>query len=81
MGDSADETPWGLLGLAGTLSLCCVGTATLAGGVAVVGSTAAATTAASGATGGLGGILISGIVTAVSVFVIGIVLRWRAQDE
>jgi hypothetical protein len=81
MGDSADGTPWGLLGLAGALSLCCIGTATLAGGAAVVGSTAAATTAMSGATGGLGGILISGIVTAVPLFVIGISLRWRTQDE
>lgn len=80
MGSSADGSPWGLLGLAGALSLCCIGIATLAGGAAVAGGTAAGATAVSGAAGGLGGILVTALVTALPLFVIGLVLRRRGRQ-
>ena len=79
MASSADGSPWGLLGVAGALSLCCIGTATLAGGAAVAGGTAAGATAVSGAVGGLGGILVTALVTALPLFVIGLVLRQRGR--
>jgi hypothetical protein len=80
MGSSADGSPWGLLGLAGALSLCCIGTATLAGGGAVAGGTAAGATAVSGAVGGLGGTLVTALATALPLFVIGLVLRRRRRQ-
>lgn len=80
MGSSADESSWGLLGLAGALGLCCVGTASLAGGAVIAGGTAAGATAVSGAAGGPGGILVSALVTALPLIVIGLVLRRRAQQ-
>lgn len=80
MGSSADESPWGLLGLAGVLGLCCLGTAALAGGAAVAGGTAAGATAVSGATGGLGGILVTALVTALPLVITGLVLRRRARQ-
>lgn len=80
MGSSADGSPWGLLGLAGALSLCCIGTATLAGGAAVAGGTAAGVTAVSGVAGGLGGILVTALVTALPLLVIGLVLRRRGRQ-
>jgi len=80
MGSSADGSPWGLLGLAGALGLCCIGTATLVGGAAVAGGTAAGATAVSGAVGGLGGILVTALATALPLFVIGLVLRRRGRQ-
>lgn len=80
MGSSADGSPWGLLGLAGALGLCCIGTATLAGGAAVAGGTAAGATAVSGTVGGLGGILVTALATALPLFVIGLVLRRRRRQ-
>jgi hypothetical protein len=77
MGSSADGSSWGLLGLAGALSLCCIGTATLAGGAAVAGGTAAGATAVSGVAGGLGGILVTALATALPLLVVGLVLRRR----
>jgi hypothetical protein len=80
MGSSADGSPWGLLGLAGALGLCCIGTVTLAGGAAVAGGTAAGATAVSGAVGGLGGILVTALATALPLFVIGLLLRRRGRQ-
>lgn len=80
MGFSADRSPWGLLGVAGALSLCCLGTATLAGGAAVAGGTAAGVTAVSGVAGGFGGILVTALVTALPLLVIGLVLRRRERQ-
>ncbi|UPV76967.1 hypothetical protein M0R89_22195 (plasmid) [Halorussus limi] len=80
MGFSADGSPWGLLGLAGALSLCCIGTAALAGGAAVAGGTAAGATAVSGPASGLGGILVTALVTALPLVVIGLVLRRRERQ-
>jgi hypothetical protein len=80
MTESANNSRWGLLGIAGALGLCCVGTAALAGGAAIAGSTTAATTAVSGTTGGLAGILVTGLATALPLFIIGLVLRRRADQ-
>jgi hypothetical protein len=80
MGPSADGSPWGILGLAGALSLCCIGTATLAGGAAVAGGTAAGATAVSGAVGGLGGILVTALATALPLLVIGLLFRRRGRQ-
>lgn len=78
--ESADSSRWGFLGIVGALGLCCAGTAALAGGAAIAGSTTAATTAVSGTTGGLAGVLVSGLTTALPLFIIGLVLRRRADQ-
>lgn len=70
---------WGLLALVGAMSLCCVGLLALAGGAAVTGGTAAGVTAATGV-GGLGGILVTGLATALPLLVIGLFFRHRAQN-
>jgi hypothetical protein len=80
MVDLPDWSAWGFLGVAGALGLCCVGTVTIAGGAAVAGGTVAATNAVSGGANGLGGALISGLATALPLFVIGLVLRRRLRD-
>lgn len=80
MGSSAEGSSWGLLGLVGALGLCCVGTASLAGGAAVAGGTAAGATAVSDAVGGLEGILVTALATALPLVVIGLVLRRRGRQ-
>lgn len=75
---SDSRSTWGLLGIVGALSFCCVGTSTLAGGAAIAGSSAAGATAASG--GSLGGMLVTGLATALPLFVAGVVLRWRTNQ-
>ena len=80
MAESADNSRWGFLGIAGVLGLCCAGTAALAGGAAIVGSTTAATTAVSGTIGGLAGVLVSGLATVLPLFIIGLVIRRRADQ-
>lgn len=76
--DDAQST-WGMLGLAGELGLCRAGTATLAGGAAIAeGSTVGVTVVSGGV--GLGGILSTGLATALPLFVIGLILRWRTNQ-
>lgn len=77
--DSSADGPWGFLGIVGTVGLCCIGTAGLAGGAAVAGGTAIGATAGSSAAGGLGGILVSALVTALPLIGIGLVLQRRTQ--
>ncbi len=77
MAPSGDGSAWGLLGVAGAISLCCIGLATLAGGAAVAGGTAAGATAARGTSGGLGGILATVFATALPLLVIGVIVRRR----
>ncbi|WP_232701775.1 hypothetical protein [Halobacterium wangiae] len=67
--DSGDR--WTLLGVGGALSLCCLFAAPAATGVA-------GGTAAGGATAALGGGLIRVLVAALTVGVIGVVLRLRS---
>lgn len=78
MTESTDGARWATLGLAGVLGICCLGTAALAGGALVAGSTAGAT-AASDTIGSLGGILVTGLATALPLVAVGFVLRRRAR--
>lgn len=77
--DTEEGGKWGFLALVGAMSFCCVGLLALAGGAAVTGGTAAGVTAATGV-GGLGGILVTGLATALPLLVIGLFLRRRAQN-
>jgi len=63
----------GSLSLVGLLSLCCIGLGGIAGGAAVAGGGASATTLATGTTSPRGA-LVSGLVTAATVFVVGVAL-------
>lgn len=76
MSDSADSQ-WGILALAGAMGVCCLGTAALIGGAAVAGGSAAGVTAVSGTVGGLGGLLVTAVATALPLLVIGVILRRR----
>jgi len=60
--------PWSLLGGGGTVSRCCLVAAPAAGGAAV---------AAGGTTAALGGGLVRVLVSALTVGVIGVGLRYR----
>lgn len=64
-----------LLGFAGVMSLCCLGFGALAGGAAVAGTGATAVTL--GGDGSVRGAVVTGAVTAVTVFTIAGILRWR----
>lgn len=64
----ASTPPWGLLGVGGALSLCCL-FATPAAGAAAAGGTTAA----------FGGGLVRIVVTALTVGVIGAVYRVRSS--
>lgn len=79
--DVVETGRWGALGLAGVLSFCCIGLGTLAGGAALAGGGAAGVTAVSSETGGVAGIIVSGIATAIPLFVIGLLLRRRARQK
>lgn len=76
MPDSDPALPFGLAGLA---SLCCVGLATLAGGAALAGGSVAGATAVSGGIRSVGGLLVTGLVTALTVGALGLVARWRSS--
>lgn len=78
--DTLADGSWEILGVAGALGLCCVGTASLAGGAVVAGGTAAGTTAVSSGAGGLGGILVTALATVVPLVIIGLVLRRRGRQ-
>lgn len=80
MSESNNGDLWSILGLAGVLSICCIGTTALAGGAVLAGRSAAGVTAVSGTVGGLGELLVTGVVTALPLFVIGLFLRRRAQN-
>jgi hypothetical protein len=76
----SDGSPWGVLALAGVLGFCCLGTAALVGGASLAGGGAAGVTAVSGTAGGLGGIIVSGLVTALLLLAIGLFLRHRTRN-
>ena len=79
MSETDTGSVWGLLALVGVLGGCCISLATLASGATLVGGAAAGVTTAGGAAGGLRGILVSGLATALPLFIIGLVLRRRTQ--
>jgi urea transporter len=66
------------LSLVGLLSLCCIGLGGIAGGAALAGGGASATTVATGTTSPRGA-LVSGLVTAATVLVVGLVVRRRLR--
>lgn len=78
MPESADnaQSMRGLLGLAGALDLCCLGTAALAGGAVFTGVSVTGVTAMSGGMSSPVGILAIGLATALPLFAIGLILRW-----
>jgi hypothetical protein len=76
----SDGSRWGFLALVGAMGFCCIGTAALVGGAALAGGSAAGVTAVSGTAGGLGGIIVSGLATALPLLAIGLFLRHRAQN-
>ena len=65
---SERDRRWGLLGVGGLASLCCVGTSAVAG-AAVTGGVVA---------GGLGAGLVQVLVTVLTVGVLGLAWRWRS---
>lgn len=65
--DAASTPPWGLLGVGGAVSLCCLFAAPAAGGVA------------GGTTAALGGGLVRILVTALTVGTIGAVYCVRSS--
>ncbi|WP_232688791.1 hypothetical protein [Halobacterium zhouii] len=74
--ESAEESTsrWSLLAVGGGLSLCCLFAAPAATGVA-------GGTAAGGATAALGGGLVRIAVAALTVGLVGFVIRWRSDSS
>lgn len=79
MAESEEGSQWGILALAGVCGLYCVSFAGLAGGAALVGGATAGVGAASGAVRSLGGLLVTGLATALPLLVLGLVLCHRAR--
>lgn len=77
----SDGGRWGALGIAGILSLCCIGLGSLAGGAALAGGSAAGVTAVTTSGGGLATVIVPGIVTALTVLVVGLFLGRRARKQ
>lgn len=71
---------WLLYGIAGVTSLCCVSLAVFAGGAAVAGGTGAAMIAA-GSGPSLGGVLVPGLVTLVTLTAVIGIARWRGGTQ
>lgn len=72
---SDDDSLLGALSLVGLLSFCCIGLGAVAGGAAIAGGTAGTTVAIGGAD--WRGTLVSVVVTAMTVAVVALVIRWR----
>jgi len=68
----------GSLSLVGLLSLCCIGLGGIAGGAALAGGGASATAVATGTTTPRGA-LVSGLVTAATVLIVGLLVRRRLR--
>lgn len=77
--DTEERSYWSWLALVGAMSLCCIGFLALAGGATLVGGAAVATTAVTGAVGGIGGALVIGLTTTLPLLVIGLFLYRRAH--
>lgn len=73
------ESQWGVLALAGACGVCCIGLAALGGGAALAGGTAIGVTATSGVVRSFGGLVVTGLATAVPLLVLGLFLRRRAR--
>jgi len=68
------------LSIVGLLSLCCIGLGGIAGGAALAGGGASATTVATGTTS-LRGALVSGLVTAAAVLIVGLAVKRRLRRD
>lgn len=79
MFEGDDESRWGILALAGVCGLCCVSLGALGGGAAVAGGAAVGVTATNGLVQSFGGLLITGLATALPLFVLGLFLRRRTR--
>lgn len=79
MSEPTNMNQWGILGIAGILSLCCVGPAVLAGGAAVAGGSVAGTTVVNGGIDGIGGLVVTGFASALPLVAIGIGLRYHVS--
>jgi hypothetical protein len=77
----SDGSQWGILALAGAVGVCCLGTAALVGGATVAGGSAAGVVAVRGTVGGLGGLLVTALATALPLLVIGITVRQRRRRQ
>lgn len=78
-GPDQDST-LGIVGLAAVASLCCIGLTAIAGGAAVAGGTTAGAMVAGGAIRSIGGVLVTALTTALSLVIIGLVLRRRVHQ-
>lgn len=81
MAEDTDGSRWSLLALAGACGVCCIGLGALFGGAALAGGTAAGVTATSGVVRSLGGVVVTGVATAVPLLVIGLLLRHAARGS
>lgn len=81
MAEDTGGSGWGLLAFAGICGICCIGLGTLFGGAALAGGTAAGVTAASGVVRSLGGLVVTGVATAIPLLVLGLILRQRARGS
>ncbi|WP_158058327.1 hypothetical protein [Halorussus halophilus] len=63
------DVPWGLLGIGGVASLCCLGSAAAVGGASLAGGAIA---------GGLGASLVQILVTVLTVGVVGAIWKRRS---
>ena len=77
----SDGSRWGALGLAGVLSLCCIGFGGLAGGAVLAGGSTAGVTAVTTSGGGLAGVVVPTVVTAITVLLVGLSFRRRARKQ
>lgn len=62
--------------LAGLLGVCCVGLTTVIGGTAAVSGVAGVTAVTTGGRG-LGGVVVSGLVTGLTLLSVVLVFRWQ----
>ena len=81
MTEDTGGSGWGLLAFAGICGICCISLGTLFGGAALVGGTAAGVTASSGVVQSLGGLVFTGIATAIPLVVLGFILRRKARGS
>ena len=78
---SERDVPWGLLGVGGIASLCCLGSAAAFGGAAVGGAAVGGAAVGGALAGGLGASLVQILVTVVTVGVVAVAWRWRWRSS
>lgn len=81
MAEEDEGSRFGVLVIAGVCGLCCLGLAGLGGGAVVAGGTAVGVTATSGLIRSAGGLLVTGLATALPLLVLGLFLRRRVRNS